>query len=127
MFGNGCYATVWRVNNSGEHNYADCQITTSRKDQDGNYHTDFSAFVRFVGNAFNNIDIVGERTRIHILSCAVQNKYDKEKEITYWNPVVFEFEIANSDNNSNAQKTVNNKENTNGNNNDSDEDDGLPF
>ena len=49
-FKNGCLATVWKVTPSEK--YSDVQITTVRKRQDtGVYETDFSGFVRFIGQA----------------------------------------------------------------------------
>lgn len=99
MFSNGSYASIWSVN-KGKGNYYDVRISTSRKRKDtGNYETDFSGFVRFCGEAGNQIASLegkdsGNRpiTRVRLGNVGVTNTYDREKKITYWNAVVFSIE-----------------------------------
>lgn len=89
MFGNNNYAKIWETDRL-EH-YTTCKITTSRKNKQTNqYETDFSAKVRFVWKAHEKHPQSGDK--IKITSCAVTNKYDKEKKITYTNYIVFDYE-----------------------------------
>lgn len=105
MFSNGSYASIWSVN-KGKGNYYDVRISTSRKRKDtGNYETDFSGFVRFCGEAGNQIASLegkdgGNRpiTRVRLGNVGVTNTYDREKKITYWNAVVFSIEDGKSKN-----------------------------
>lgn len=94
MFANGSYATIWEVRKV-EANYADVQISTSKK-VNGNYEQDFGGIVRFVGEAKNIVSGKKAKDRIKILECGITNKYVKDKNVTYWNPVVFKCEDANS-------------------------------
>lgn len=93
MFANGSYVTVWEVKRV-EDNYADVQISTSRK-VNGSYEQDFGAIVRFVGEAKNVVVNKKAKEKVRIIECAVSNKYNKEKKVTYWNPVVFKCEDVN--------------------------------
>lgn len=91
-FRNGVYATVWEVK-PGNGNYSDVRISISKKSrQTGEYETDFSGFVRFIGSAHENAAVLDERARIKIGECDVTNRYDKEKRQTYTNYAVFSFE-----------------------------------
>lgn len=91
-FRNGAYATVWEVK-PGNGNYSDVRISISKKSrQTGEYETDFSGFVRFIGSAHENAAVLDERARIKIGECDVTNRYDKEKRQTYTNYAVFSFE-----------------------------------
>ena len=93
-FRNGSYATIWEIK-KGTGNYTDVRISTSRKDkQTDEYVTDFSGFVRLIGDAHKNAGSLGEKSRIKIGDCAVTNSYDKEKKVTYTNFQVFSFEMA---------------------------------
>ena len=94
MFANGSYATIWEVKRE-EATYADVKISTSRKNREGNYEQDFGGIVRFVGDAKNVVIGKQPKSRIKIVECAISNKYDKDKNTTYWNPVVFKCEDAN--------------------------------
>lgn len=91
-FRTGAYATVWEVK-PGNGNYSDVRISISKKSrQTGEYETDFSGFVRFIGSAHENAAYLDERARIKIGECDVTNRYDKEKRQTYTNYAVFSFE-----------------------------------
>lgn len=88
------FATVWQVK-QGNGNYTDVRISTSKKNkQTDQYETDFSGFVRFVGDAHKNASGLKEKDRIKIGDCEVTNSYDKEKKVTYTNYAVFGFEMA---------------------------------
>lgn len=94
-FRNGAYATVWEVK-KGNGNFTDARISTSKKNkQTEQYETDFSGFVRLIGNAHQKAASLNEKDRIKLGDCEVTNHYDKEKKITYTNFAVFDFENAN--------------------------------
>ena len=94
-FRSGAYATVWEVKD-GNGNYSDVRLSIPRKNRDGDgYVTEFSAWVRFIGDAHRDASMLSERSRIKLGDCDVTNKYDKEKNTTYTNYAVFGFEDAN--------------------------------
>lgn len=96
-FRNGAYATVWETK-PGSGNWTDVRISISRKNRNGEYETDFSGFVRFIGDAHTGAAYLVERSRIKIGECDVTNRYDKEKKVTYTNFAVFSFEDADGNN-----------------------------
>lgn len=98
------FAKVWEVEDKG--NYHVVSLSTSKKDKNtGKYETDFSnKFVRFIGTAHTMATNLKAGDTIKIGSCEVTNKYDKEKNTTYTNYLVYSFEIEGS-NSSNAPTT----------------------
>lgn len=95
-FENGAYATVWEVE-SVKDTITKVKITTrARKSKDSDeYETDFTGYVSFVGTANANKALsLRERDKIKLTKVRVKNKYDKEKKVMYWNPLVTEFEMA---------------------------------
>lgn len=108
-FRTGAYATVWDVR-PGQGNFVDVRISTSRKDREtGKFVQDFGGYVRFVGNAANEASTLKERDRIRIGECDVSNRYDRDKNITYTNCAVFDFEKVDS----NLSSTPSNGEKSN--------------
>lgn len=106
-FRNGAYATVWEVRN-GNGNWMDVKLSTSKKSrQSGEYETDFSGFVRFIGDAASRVAYLGERSRIKIGECDVTNHYSKEKGVTYTNYAVFSFEVADGGNGGSGSESGN--------------------
>lgn len=95
MFGTGSYLKVWEVKNKAD-KYLDARCSTSRKVADGQYETDFSGFVRFVGQAFESMKDAKAGDSVKIVRCGVTNSYVKEKNTTYTNFVVFEVEGGNA-------------------------------
>ena len=92
MFSQGSYAYIWEIKQRAD-KYTDARISTSKKDKEsGEYHQDFGAFVRFVGNAHEKMARLSERDHFQIGKCGVENKYDKEKKATYTNYLVFDIE-----------------------------------
>ena len=79
-FGIGSYATIWSTERVSE-SMTKCRISTSRKNKNtGNYETDFSGFVAFVGTACaNKASRLIERDHNKITQCDVKSKYDEEK------------------------------------------------
>lgn len=89
-FKNGAYAKIQEILENKE-NYKDVRITTSKKNRTtGKYEYDFSSRVRLLGES-NKINIE-QGDVIKVIDCEISNKYDKEKKITYWNPVIWSFE-----------------------------------
>lgn len=99
-FRKGAYATVWEVRN-GKGNWMDVRLSISKKKQHSReYETDFSGFVRFIGDAAVKALCLEERARIKIGECDVTSHYDKGKNTTYTNFAVFSFEDADGGNSS---------------------------
>lgn len=100
-FANGRYATAWTDRNTNKvlnifEKYAEVQLTTSKKKQDGTYETDFSGRCRFVGKSFEKIRRLDlrEKDRLKLLEVEVCNRYDKEKKTTYNTYIVWDFEMV---------------------------------
>jgi hypothetical protein len=101
-FRSGAYARVWKVE-KGNGNFYVADMSTSKKvkDRNGNvvqengkdkYETDWSnKFVRLVGTAAKQAESLSNGTSVKIDSCEVTNKYDKKKNTTYTNYVIFAF------------------------------------
>lgn len=91
-FKKGAYATIWEVQSMSD-TFTKVRLSTSRKDKtSGEYVTDFSGFVAFVGTACAQKAIrLKPKDRIQIDDCEVTNKYDKEKKREYTNFTVFNF------------------------------------
>lgn len=93
MFSVGSFAYVWEIK-SREERYTDIRISTSKKDKEtGEYHQDFGAFVRLVGKAHEKAAKLNEKDHFEILKCGVENKYDKEKKVTYTNYTIFDIKL----------------------------------
>lgn len=103
----GAYAKVWEVK-AGNGNYTDARISISKKNrQTEQYETDFSGFVRLIGNAHQKAGSIKEGSRIKLGDCEVTNSYNKEKKITYTNYAVFDFESADSNSNNASSGATN--------------------
>lgn len=106
-FRNGAFATVWETR-AGNGNWTEVKLSISKKNrQSGEYETDFSGFVRFIGTANANAAYLGERERIKIGECDVTNRYDRDKGVTYTNYAVFSFENVDGNNSSSGGKHQN--------------------
>ena len=62
---NKIYAKVWKVTPSENGKYIDLQITTSEKDNDGNY-VNSSWFPRVIGKAVNTLKGLKRRSHHHL-------------------------------------------------------------
>ena len=100
------FVKVWEVENKG--NYHIVSLSTSKKNKDTNeYETDFSSkFVRFIGTAHTLASDLKKGDTIKLGSCEVTNKYDKEKNTTYTNYLVYSFEKEGDNNNSNNNQST---------------------
>lgn len=87
------YATVWSVEPVSD-TFTKGRISISRKDrQSGEYVQDFSGFVSFVGSACaKKAAGLKERDRIRLGDVDVTTRYDKQKNATYTNFLVFSFD-----------------------------------
>ena len=138
------YAKVWSVEDKGRYSVVELSVSKKAKDENGNeikgadgksvYNIEFSSkFVRFVGKAHELAKTLQKNDSIKILNCDVTNKYDKEKNTTFTNYVVFDAEASQYNNsnrgNGNSQKTSNNQSGNDGFMNIPDDvgDEGLPF
>lgn len=109
MFSNGAYAKLWDIKKVDGKNYYQGRLSTSRKNQKGEYEQDFSdGFVRFVGNAATKAAQLSGNERIKIENCGVTNSYDKEKKITYWNCTIFDFSLVGGNQEKKKDNSFNN-------------------
>lgn len=91
------YATVWQVM---QREYpARIRLSTSRKDQNGNY-VNSNWFASLFGDAFKKVNLLpDERTRIRILKGMVEHISVKQKDDTYKeyvNMTIFDFEVEDN-------------------------------
>lgn len=90
-FRNGSYATVWSVEKRG--NLFTVNLSTSRKNREtGEYETDFSDYVLFVGKAGDGAARLNRGDRIKIGDCEATTRYNQDTKQKYHNYAVFSFE-----------------------------------
>lgn len=87
------FCVIWSVEPVSD-TLTKARISISRKNkQTGGYDTDFSGFVSFIGTATaKKAASLKEKDRIRLGDVDVTNKYDKEKNVTYTNFKIFNFE-----------------------------------
>lgn len=123
-FRTGSYCTVWSVETISNTN-TKARISISRKNKNtGEYETDFSGFVNFIGSAAaSKAASLKERDRIKLGDVDVTNRFDKEKNVLYTNYKVFSFEQPDAPERTDAPVSANNmaviEEN--------EQEDGFPF
>lgn len=105
-FGQGKFGHIWKLENKG--NYHVAEMSTSKKNKETEqYETDWTnKFVRLVGTAHQQADSLDISKNVKIGACEVTNKYDKEKNTTYTNYVIFGFEDVNGGNGQTARPTA---------------------
>lgn len=98
------FATIWSVESTSD-TLTKARISISRKNkQTGEYDTDFSGFVSFVGTAAaKKAAGLKEKERIRLGDVDVTNKYDKERNTTFTNFKIFSFEMADASQNQQSQ------------------------
>ena len=96
-FRQNAFATIWSVEPVRD-TITKAKITTSKKNKStGEYETDFSGFVTFLGTATaSKAAKLKEKDRIKLGDVDVTRKGDKEKQKEYINFNVFSFEMADS-------------------------------
>lgn len=87
------FAKVWSVEDKG--NYVKTQISTSRKDKDGNY-INSSWFANFVGKCVDKARELERGTRIKITAGTIENKKTDDGKI-YTNVTVFGFDFLDEE------------------------------
>lgn len=98
MFANNNYAKVWKIfpKNEKDQKYTSVQLSTSRKQKDGNYKTDFSGYVRMIGDAEEKAKELEAQDRIKLLKTGVTNFYNKEaKKKSADQFICFDFDFVN--------------------------------
>ena len=113
-FGKGKWLKVWEITKR-EENFTEARVSSSKKNRDGEYETDFNGFVRFIGDAHKAAKEMDDGDRIRIQACETTNFYDKGKDRTYWNCAIFKFdhgdeEAEKEDNNTSATDVDDNGE-----------------
>lgn len=105
--GKGGFARVWKVEDKGK--YSEVQLSTSKKNKDGTYETDFQdGFVRFIGAAHNKIkdvDIPEKGLTIQITLNDTTTNYSQKTKTKYVNYVVFDFEVYDGSSGSTKSET----------------------
>ena len=93
----GRFCKVWdiEVNDNG---YAKVNLGTSRKDKEGNYINTNWWGVVFVGEAKEFGANLTKGDVIEVVSGQLENVYNKEKKVSYFNMVVFEAKMENQEN-----------------------------
>ena len=94
---------IWRgeVKEQKGYRFFEAQASTSsRKDQDSPWETDWNGFVTFAGKAMDKILSIGipEKGGLSIIvtSAAVKSKYDKARDRTYTNYIIYDFDTYES-------------------------------
>lgn len=96
---NEIYATVWKATLSENKKYMDLQITTSEKDQDGNWKNS-NWFPRVIGHALNSLKGVKREDRITITKSKFTNEPYEDEEgnrKSYFKFVIIEASINSKD------------------------------
>lgn len=102
------YAKVWEVKPVTD-NKTKIRISISRKDkQSGEYIQDFSGFVDCIGtNTAAKALRLKEGDRIKLGDVDVTTRYDKEKNVTYTNYAMFNFEMDGEESAAPAKQPAN--------------------
>ncbi len=88
---NSKYVTVFQAENKGK--YVEANLSTGKKDQDGNWKNMSWLGARFVGKCKEQAEKLKDKDKIEIISGLIENNYVKETGKTYINVVIFEFEF----------------------------------
>lgn len=93
-FHNNAVATVWKLKQMPEGaQFQDVQISTSIKNKKTDkFESDFSGYVRFVGEAARNARELQERDRIVLKETDVTRRYDKDTQKEFFNCTVYSWE-----------------------------------
>ena len=94
-FRTNSYCTIWEVTPVSD-TMTKARVSTSRKNRKtGEYETDFSGFVAFLGTAAaQKAARLKEHDRIRLGDVDVTSSYNKERKITYTNFNVYSFDMA---------------------------------
>lgn len=98
------YLSVWKVETDGDKTYA--RFSSSSKNKEGNYENDFSARALVVGQAKDvlpsSFDADNNNNKPLFITATTKttNKYNKEKNKTFWNVMITKVEDCSSLNSS---------------------------
>ena len=94
-FRTGAFAKVWDVSTISDKN-TKLRINISRKNKEtGEYEEEFSGFVNCIGTiAAKNASLLKKGDSIKLGDVDVKNKYNKEKDTTYYTFKVFSFDVV---------------------------------
>ena len=95
MFAINNYAKVWKVypKKEKDQKFTMIQMSTSKKTKTG-FETDFSGNVSLVGEAEKKAGTLEAQDRIKLSRVGVTNYYNKEKNFTTVNYLIFDFEFS---------------------------------
>lgn len=96
----GSFAKVWKV--EPQERFTKVQLSVSKKNQNGEYETDFSGFMRFIGEAHKKASTLKNGDRIKIGDFEVTTSYNAETKVTFTNYAVFTYEMADAVGQTNA-------------------------
>lgn len=107
------FCVIWSVEPVSD-TLTKARISISRKNkQTGGYDTDFSGFVSLIGTAAaKKAASLKEKDRIRLGDVDVTNKYDKDKNVTYTNFKIFNFETQSEIDGGNSASTSTEPEKT---------------
>lgn len=97
---NGAKLSIWEVKKCGK--YTDIQASTRKKNnQTGEWETDFSGYIRLVGNANTKATDFPDGKlqnpiKIEVGGFEVTQKYSKEHKKTFTNFVMYDFETEDA-------------------------------
>ena len=106
---NEIYGKVWEATLSENGKYIDLQMTTSEKDDEGNYKNS-SWFPRAIGHAANSLKNVKKGDRITITKSKFTNeKYEDEngKKRSFFRFLILEASISNGKEGDGEEQSVN--------------------
>lgn len=98
MFANNNFAKCWKIypKNDKDQKFTTVQLSTSRKDKEsGKYTTDFSDYVKMVGEAEKKAKELEAQDRIKFTKVGVSNSYNKETGKKFYQFICFDFEFDN--------------------------------
>ena len=96
-FRNNGYLTVWEVRTTKSNKVTMARVSSSRKDREtGDYETDFSGWVKFIGRTAEAALKLKQKDRIVAKSVEVQNRWDKEEQKEYTDFIIWEFDMADN-------------------------------
>lgn len=91
-FRNDGYLTVWEVKPTESKRVTRARVSSSRKDREsGEWETDFSGWVKFLGNSAEAALKLKQKDRIVAKRVEVQNSYNKEKDREYTDFIIWDF------------------------------------
>ena len=84
--------TVWDVD--PKEKYTNAKVSTSTKNPDGEYETDFSDIIRFVKDAHTKAKSLSPRDKIYLKGIILTNRYDKETKRKFTNITATDFDVV---------------------------------